>query len=126
MRTGWIRLGLLALVAVLDARVPAARRAARDDLAGAVLDDVLEVEQRLVDAGAAVDDVALAVPNRDAVVPGAAADDIAHGVARPVDVLAREGEQAVVAVAAVDRVAALVGEDRVVAGVAVRDVVTEA
>src|SRR5215210_1377299 len=70
-----------ALRAVLGAGVGAPRRVPPDDLAralrvrrGRVLDPVLEVEERAVDAVAAVDGVLLAVADVDPVVAGAAAE----------------------------------------------------
>src|SRR4051794_7327323 len=97
-----------------------------DDLARVVLGHVLEVEDRLVDAGAAVDDVALAVADGDAVVAGAAPDGVALHVAAAVHVLAAQREQPVVAVAALGGVLPLVGEHDVVPGAAVLAVVARA
>src|SRR5919202_78518 len=71
-----------------------------DDLSGAVLDDVLEVEQRPVDPRPTADDVALAVADGDPVVAGPAPDRVAGEVVGAVDVFSREGPQPVVAVAA--------------------------
>src|SRR3954454_23943717 len=122
-----------AVVAVLDVGVPRRRDVAADDLAGAigvvrgrVLDHVLEVEDRLVGARPAADDVGLAVADRDAVVAVAAADGVARGVVRTVDVALREREQPVVAVPALGRVAPHIGEDDVIPRPAVLVVVARA
>src|SRR5689334_1447563 len=96
---------------------------ARDDLARVVLDDVLEIEDRLVDPRAAVDHVALAVANRDPVVAGAALGDVAALVgedrvvpgAAVLAVVARATGHEVVAVAARDRVVAEAAEQAVLA-----------
>src|SRR4051812_29702447 len=110
------------LRAVLAAGVPPPRRLALDLLARAlrvvrrrVLDDVLEVEERAIVAGAAVGDVLLAVARADHVVAILAAQRVAERVVRPVDVGPRERPQVIVAGAAGGRIAAAVGEDRVVA-----------
>src|SRR5215208_2914525 len=78
----------------------------------------LAVPLRLVCAGAAADHVELAVADADAVVPLAAAHDVAGDVAGTGDVSPQQRPQVVVPRAAVGDVAAVVGEDPIVAGVA--------
>src|SRR3954447_5624197 len=125
------------LLRVLGLRVLRLGRLADDALARAVGvgrrgvgDDVDRVEQRGVVAVAARDQVDLAVAGAEGVVAGAAVEGVAAlvdlAVGAGVDVTAGQRPQGVVAVPAVGRVVADVGEDGVVAVTAVLDVVAGA